>query len=649
MKKLLSLMLAVMMLPLAVGAQGLAPRDRFVPRAFGFHAAANSFTAPARIDLPANQKILGHYDSDALSSNGFRAVLNFTGVIPVATDITPDELEMFQGGKIIAFRVGLASKATVSRVFVIPIDSDGNLGAATQWSCSMNSTGWITVELETPYEINLPEGTSLRIGFDVKHTSSNNPLSVVNEGDIYPSYYFMPNVQKWYKSDISKEGNLSVQCIVESDLYPDYLIENKNLEVSSFIKMGEDIGFFFQTRNHGLLDVPVGACTYDVAIDGNKVATFSNDYAFADSFIYLQESVSSQGLAVGEHTLSVTTATINGEPVENPKTASTAFRIYEYAFPHKMHLVEQFTSTYCTWCPLGIGLIKRLTEIRDDIAWIGFHGSMGTDPFRIPQCDSIMSLEGTFAYPTGSFDRLPGVEEEGSIITELGYDTYYYDAAAEYFSAFIDHGAEEPAWAQVNINTTFDANTRLADITVGGEMADVFDEMLGADSRLTVYLIEDHLIAEQINQGTWIENFEHNGVFRQALGSVKGVALNRDGNAYSNHFTYTIPADWKVDDLKVVAFISRPLANGGNYNDMRVNNVNMCKLGESTPINVMLGDLSGDGLIDVTDVVMLIDVVLNGDLGGVNKDAADVNVDGILDVSDVTLLVDRLLTGVWFE
>lgn len=650
MKKLLLLMLAAMMLPLAVGAQTLAHRAQFVPRAIGFQVANNNFMAPARINLPANQKIMGHYDSDALSTDGYRPVANMTGVIPVATDLTPEEIEMFQGGRIVSFRVGLASKAAISRVFVIPVNPDGSLGSTVQWTCSKNSSGWITVDLGDPYEINLPEGAGLRIGFDVKMTSANYPLSVVKEGEIYPTYFYQTNAKKWYKSPISSDGNLSVQCIVESDLYPDYLIENKNLYASTFVKAGEDVDFYFQTRNHGTMDVPAGACTYDVAIDGNKVATMSNATAFAANFIYLQGSVTSQGLAAGAHTLTISTATINGEPVENPNSTSYVFKVYEHGFAHQMHLVEQFTSTYCMWCPLGIGLLKRLVESRDDIAWIGIHGNMnGTDPFRIYQCDSIMSLEGANSYPSGSFDRMPGVEEDGSIITGLGYYESAYDQAVQYFSAFLDAGAAEPAWAQVNISSTFDQDSRVADITVSGEMVDVFDDMLGADSRLTVYLIEDHLHADQLNQSTWVPNYEHNGVFRQALGSVKGVEFNRDGNAYSNHFTYTIPAEWNADNMSVVAFISRPLA-GRNYLDMRVNNVNKCKLGESTPVEeVMLGDLNDDGMIDVADVVMLIDVALSGNTSGVNREAADINHDGLYDVADVTALIDRLLSGYWPE
>jgi hypothetical protein len=214
----------------------------------------------------------------------------------------------------------------------------------------------------TRYYEDLPEGYSLRIGFDIKQTSANYPLSVVAEGDIYPSYFYQPNAKKWFKSPISSDGNLSVQCIVESDLYPDYLIENKSLYASTFVKAGEDVDFYFQTRNHGTMDVPAGACTYDVAIDGNKVATMSNATAFAANFIYLQGSVTSQGLAAGAHTLTISTATINGEPVENPNSTSYVFKVYEHGFAHQMHLVEQFTSTYCMWCPLGIGLLKRLVN-----------------------------------------------------------------------------------------------------------------------------------------------------------------------------------------------------------------------------------------------------------------------------------------------
>ena len=53
------------------------------------------------------------------------------------------------------------------------------------------------------------------------------------------------------------------------------------------------------------------------------------------------------------------------------------------------------------------------------------------------------------------------------------------------------------------------------------------------------------------------------------------------------------------------------------------------------------GDLNGDGLLDVSDVVMLIKVVLDS----TNLPDGDLNGDGIVDVSDVVALISKVLNG----
>jgi len=56
-----------------------------------------------------------------------------------------------------------------------------------------------------------------------------------------------------------------------------------------------------------------------------------------------------------------------------------------------------------------------------------------------------------------------------------------------------------------------------------------------------------------------------------------------------------------------------------------------------------LGDVNGDGDIDVADVTTLIAIILNGTPASL--DVADVNNDGDIDVADVTALINAILTG----
>ena len=55
------------------------------------------------------------------------------------------------------------------------------------------------------------------------------------------------------------------------------------------------------------------------------------------------------------------------------------------------------------------------------------------------------------------------------------------------------------------------------------------------------------------------------------------MEFNKIGDGYSNEFTTTIPEEWNIDNMKVVAFISRPL-DGGDFTDMYLNNAEVARL-----------------------------------------------------------------------
>lgn len=619
MKKLLSLLTAALLLPLVMVAQTLAP----------------------------NQKLLGHYTTDDILTGSGWGMSMLNGVRPIATDLTPDELALFQGSKIVAFRIGLAQSTPVTRVFVIPIDRNGNLGTETEWECNISDEGWNVVTVDNPYLINLPADYQLRIGFDYEQTRTNKPISAVKVGTVYPSLIYRNG--SWNNFGVNTYGNLSVQLICENDNFPTHIIRLRNLTTKAMIKVGDPMQVKFQTCNLGISQVGAGQCTYNIAIDGEIVGTTTNPVALSNEYTNVECTVPTSGLSVGEHTLTVTAATANGETLDNPAYVTTTFSCFENGFTRQMRLVEELTSHSCTYCPLGASMLHKLSELRGDIALVAIHGDLSSpDPFRTSQCDTIMrALSGnSVSYPTGAFDRRPGFDSDdpSALLAGLGFYEQYHEQAAQQFSDLLDIIPPEPAFAEVYINSTYDPQTRKAVITVNGELVPNFDEVFGG--KLTVYITEDHIIGSQLNLGTWEYDYEHNLVFRLALGSAKGVALNKTGDSYKNEFTVNIPNSWNADNLNVVAFISRPMRENA-YNDLYVTNSNMRKLGEFDEPASERGDVNGDGLVNMTDISVLIDYILTGNPDGVDLVAADCNLDGSIAITDVTLLVDYLLWKEW--
>ena len=608
MKKLLSLLMTAMLLPFALGA----------------------------LDLQPNQLIMGHYTTDDLATTGWGSNA-LEGLSTVATDFTPDDLAFFAGGEIVAVRIGLYLSTPISRVFIIPITPDGVLlwNDITEWPCNASSVGWNMIELETPYKIDLPEGYSLRIGFDYEQATMNSkPLSIVKKGTVCPTYHLVNG--EWKRLVFDSKGNLSLQCIVESDHFPEYVIRVRNINVKKLIHTGEDVSYSFETCNLGITNVPAGGCTYEIAVDGEVIATMTNPVALTQEYTPMSGVLSTDGLPTGMHTLTVTPTMVNGEPLENPTVFTATFSTYDQGFRRQMHLVEQFTSTGCTFCPQGTSNIVGLTEMRDDIAWVAIHQDMGSaDPFRTLQCDTLNSYQGIDGYPEGTFDRTAGISSASKIyavLTNLSPST---------MSTFLDYVEDlNPSWGTVNVNSTYDATTRHAVITIDGELVPGFEGIMGEGSNLTVYITEDGLVAPQTSGGN---DYVHNHVLRIALGSVKGVALNKTGDNYKNVFNIDIPEEWNADNLSIVAFISRPLRSGA-LTDLYVTNANKRKLGEYDEPAFIPGDVDGNGLVNISDVTVLIQYLLTEAIE-INLNAADFTQDGEVNISDATALIQHLLSN----
>jgi hypothetical protein len=502
----------------------------------------------------------------------------------------------------------------------------------------VSEQGWNLIELDEPYQINLPSDYSLRIGFDYEQVGSAKPISGVKVGTVVPSLCYYKD--KWSDYGLSLYGNLGIQCICENDNFPQFILRVKNLVNRSTAKVGDDINFSFQAYTLGTEQIAPGALTFDIAIDGTVVKTISNTVTLGSEPTTISDVVNTANLTEGMHSLTVTATTLNGQPLEITPFLTGAFKCFMNGFSRQMRLVEQFTSTYCTYCPLGSAALAALSDMRGDIAWVGVHQNMsGVDVFKTLQCDSIANFQNVDGYPEGSFDRTIGCNPDNAnlVWTVLSYNDANYGAGE--FNNFLNSIAEEPSWATVNVNSTYDASTRKAVITIDGELVPNYEDFMGSDSKLTVYLTEDGLVAPQYNSGTWVNDYVHNGVLRQALVSVKGVDLNKNGNTYKNEFTVDIPTEWVAENLNVVAFISRPLGNA--VNDIFVTNANKRKLGEFDEPTVIPGDVDGDGNVNIEDVSAIIDVLLNGHEA---MGMVDVDNNGIINIDDLTALIDILLS-----
>lgn len=606
MKKTL-LTLAALALTMAVGAQVVkAPVAAQKPQKALITPPSKVAKAPRKVDLAANQRIAGYYTTDDLAQYGL-GTPGFPGDNAAGVILNRTILNKYVGAKIVGIRIGLCA-AVATRAFVAPVYSQyfGNDTISIDFD---SQTGWNEIDVpdSQQYVIN-NDVAGLLVGFEYAQSSNSNaneayPLSLVEAGDTYTDLLIYCNVpassggqgRGWYDFGNSY-GNMSVQLIVESNSFPSSDITLGNLSTNiQYYARGGEVTWTAKVSNFGSSEANYAL---NVKLDGEQKAVYTSSSAVAISgtenitgTVTLPDDIS-----LGSHQLSLEVASINGEtPTQNlaDDTVATSFSVYAESVPRQKQLVEHFTSQSCTFCPLGDELLETVEGLRDDVARVSIHGNMNAvDPFNTAKCDTIQSWIGLGSWPTAAFNRtfIPDLaQSDGEIVYGIGYYEQYIPQYAPFFSQFIDGTAEAPSFVGLTIDQNWDKVTRELTVTVTGEGVSDAAQYLD-NAALTVYLTEDSLIASQLNQGTWVNNFQHDNVMRDVLTSTQGNRIHWDGDSFTQTFTTTVPDTWNENHMNVVALVA-PFVDFSNLDRTRLA-VNNCE-------KASVAQAVADGIADI--------------------------------------------------
>ena len=116
-------------------------------------------------------------------------------------------------------------------------------------------------------------------------------------------------------------------------------------------------------------------------------------------------------------------------------------------------------------------------------------------------------------------------------------------------------------------------------------------------------------------------------------------AEQRNSEAWPRWGVYVWPNYYVADDFQdEVDYLKQWIADRMAWMDRQLG---------FDPNAFLRGDVNGDGIVNISDVTLLINYVLNNDAAGLDFDAADCNGDQSVNISDVTRLISYVLTSVW--
>jgi hypothetical protein len=355
------------------------------------------------------------------------------------------------------------------------------------------------------------------------------------------------------------------------------------MSVNNYGKIGSNLPGTVSINNLG--KNAISSLGFNYYIDDTKVGdeTVSKNIASTKTELVNLNITVPSTLSVGQHTLKVELATIDGaaptsEVVNNNVTA--VFVAYIDSKPRQKQLIEHITSWTCTYCYHGYNILREMEKQYDDIAWVAVHGNQSSqqDPYNFAECDYIMYYLGVDGFPCAAFNRtyIPELAEgEATLAYGLGYNTDQYLAEiVPYIRGYIDQTAAAPSYVALDIQSSFNATNREMQVIVKGTGASQAAQILDGYA-MNIYVTEAGLTGRQYSGGKWQSSFEHNNTLRAVLTNTSGDDITWDGDNFTFTKNYTVPADYKEENLSIVAFVA---PKPGNIYNMAVDNCEKAKL-----------------------------------------------------------------------
>ncbi len=209
---------------------------------------------------------------------------------------------------------------------------------------------------------------------------------------------------------------------------------------------------------------------------------------------------------------------------------------------NKRVLIEDFTGTWCGYCPRVAYAIEQVNAQTSDAVIVAIH--RGSDPYHFSGADALLSQLGINSYPTAMLNRN----------TEWNYP----ETSTASINQAVNLTSGTNPKIGVALTTTTNGNTSSVQVKV--KFGTNFNNL-----KLVVYALEDNLIYNQTNYTSYywgkstIANFEHDHVVRAVLtSSILGEVITGNTNyndEFSKSFTYTIPSTVNASNVHFVAVV----------------------------------------------------------------------------------------------
>lgn len=278
------------------------------------------------------------------------------------------------------------------------------------------------------------------------------------------------------------------------------------------------------------------------------------------------------------------------EGIQSPSLTFASIEEIPSEYTQKV-LVEDYTGTWCVYCPRMASILEYLSDYSENIIPVGIHTpGAPTDPWAYEYAADMQVKYSAQGAPKGKFNRIHTVNQfENTALCPFDPELYKPQA---------DPYLNQTAKLGLAINSNLSGSNLTIDVKVGFAV-DALEE-----ARLVVYLIEDGLTYNQYNgySGSGltcdpnynysamphpIPNFPQKHVLLKSYTDVYGDVIPQNaianGAIWSRQLNVQLPDNvTNAQNLSIVAFV---LGEGSTIQTRPVINVQSAKINTNQPFD----------------------------------------------------------------
>ncbi|MBS1518819.1 MAG: Omp28-related outer membrane protein [Bacteroidetes bacterium] len=307
--------------------------------------------------------------------------------------------------------------------------------------------------------------------------------------------------------------------------------------------------------------------------------------------------------------------------------------------------LEFCTGTWCQWCPCGEDQVHNFKAAYPNSVVLAYHGA-GSDPWRTFNGNSIMSLMGFNAYPSGLIDRRLG--------NNNGWGSFFFDGEYRYSSS-----PEAPV-SITPVSVNYNQTTGSLDVNLNS--AALLN--LNGQYKVSYIITEDNLVYPQTGNSWCPGNsaWVHDWIVRTVINTPSGDPVNsggvwNSGQIYPLTVSTTIDPSWVGTNCEFHVIIFKE--NGGLTTSeiqqaitIPLGTTGINQTGTAVPEKFALSQNYPNPFNPVTNIKFSVPVSGNVSLKIYNilGKLVEIYVDGYLDAGNYNAEVDgtNLSSGIYF-